>query len=298
MNILEKDDRVDMARMVIGHANNLRIHSGNIINWYSLKRGIGHESSEELHDSVENTITAWTSSIGLDLMSIEEPLGIVDITNRLLVKKFEKDEREKLKFSVKIFLTQWRTELIRQAVDQVCQSLEVRSLDSVIISFPMTPLVDVTNNNNGSMPEFSKVKMIWKELEHLVEAGYISHIGVTDFDKSGLEELCKSSKIKPSIDQIGLSNCCTVPADLIEFSKEYDIELLSHNDTPEILTTRSFQSLMQDTIPDMNSREWSPSYVARYSVILRCRGIVEAKGYVVGAERKLYSNGIEEYSFF
>ncbi|XP_039269022.1 glutamate--cysteine ligase regulatory subunit-like [Styela clava] len=297
MNIMETDNK-DMARMVVGHANNLRIHSGNIINWFSLKKGVGKKSSEELIDSVESTINAWTNSIGLDIMSIEEPLGMVDITNRSLVKKFEKDDHDKLKFSVKIFLTQWKPELIRQAIDQVCQSLDVTSIDSVIVSFPMTPLTDVTNNNNSTMPEFNKVKPIWKELEHLVDTGKISHIGVTDFDKQGLEELHQWSRIKPSIDQIGMTNCCTVPADLIEFSKEFDIELLSHNDAPEILTARSFQNLLQDTIQDMNANEWTPSFVARYSVILRCRGIVEAKGYVVGAERKVSSNGVEDYGFF
>lgn len=295
MNIIERDGEIDMARRVIGRANTLRIHSGNIL--HTLKNRVGQKSSEELRDCVENTINAWKSSPKLDAISTEEPIAMVEITNKPLVKKFEKDEREKLKFSVKIFLTQWRPELISQAVDQVCQSLDVSFLDSVIISFPVAPLVDsITSNNNNkksAVPEFDKVKMIWKELEHLVDTGRISHIGVTDFDKEGLEELHKWSKIKPSIDQIGMSNCCTVPADLIEFSREYDIELLSHNDAQEILTPKSFQSLMQDAIQGMNSSGWSPSYVTRYSVILQCRGIVEAKGYVVGAERKVTSNGIQ-----
>lgn len=42
--------------------------------------------------------------------------------------------------------------------------------------------------------------------------------------------LFHAMKIKPSSNQVNLASCCVMPPDLTAFAKEFDIQLLTHND--------------------------------------------------------------------
>lgn len=37
-------------------------------------------------------------------------------------------------------------------------------------------------------------------------------------------------QVKPSSNQVNLASCCVMPPDLTAFAKEFDIQLLTHND--------------------------------------------------------------------
>ena len=37
-------------------------------------------------------------------------------------------------------------------------------------------------------------------------------------------------QIKPLVNQVNLESCCVMPKDLVEYAKENDIQLLTHND--------------------------------------------------------------------
>lgn len=299
MDITEAD-KMQVARVMVNHANIIVIHSGNVINWGNLKRGVSQNSSEELLATLKCAIIAWTTSIGNELAGIQEPLNKLNISNKEFKHRFNEQPREKLQISAKIFLSHWRPSLIREAVSEVCTSLGVSKLDTVITSFPVTILGGIEENDDTihHSVDVHRVKPVWKEMEELVEKGIVRLIGVTDFDKTSLEELHQFATVKPSIDQICMANCCDVPSDLLEFSRQHDIELLSHNDAPEILSEKSLQKLMHSTIPDAKPHELSLSYAVRYSVVMKCRGIVEAKGFMVRAERKSTGNGDAEYGFF
>lgn len=41
---------------------------------------------------------------------------------------------------------------------------------------------------------------------------------------------CVSYQVKPSSNQVNLASCCVMPPDLTAFAKEFDIQLLTHND--------------------------------------------------------------------
>lgn len=42
--------------------------------------------------------------------------------------------------------------------------------------------------------------------------------------------LFHAMQIKPSSNQVNLASCCVMPPDLTAFAKEFDIQLLTHND--------------------------------------------------------------------
>jgi len=37
-------------------------------------------------------------------------------------------------------------------------------------------------------------------------------------------------QVKPSSNQVNLASCCVMPPDLTAFAKQFDIQLLTHND--------------------------------------------------------------------
>lgn len=41
---------------------------------------------------------------------------------------------------------------------------------------------------------------------------------------------CVWYQVKPSSNQVNLASCCVMPPDLTAFAKEFDIQLLTHND--------------------------------------------------------------------
>lgn len=41
---------------------------------------------------------------------------------------------------------------------------------------------------------------------------------------------CVLYQVKPSSNQVNLASCCVMPPDLTAFAKEFDIQLLTHND--------------------------------------------------------------------
>lgn len=54
----------------------------------------------------------------------------------------------------------------------------------------------------------------------------------------------------------------------------------------EILSEESFQEVLRDSVEGSNADAWSPVWVLRYSVIVKTRGIIKSKGYIVQAKRK------------
>lgn len=276
---------MEVAQRLVDRADTVVIHSGNIINSYSLKKRVGQKSSDELADSMKNTFAAWSEAVGPDSMTIPDPLHTLNISNAALSKTYSEERRTKLKISAKIFLNEVEPRLVRNAIENVCTTLNVRDIDTAIVSFPEKIPGDYIEDS------FSKILAVWREIEAMVQEGLIKHVGVTDFDKAAMNELYQSADVKPTIDQIRMPSCCTIPDELVEFSELYDIELLSHDDSVDILPKKSFQNIMEDKFPNSTSAsEWLPSYVVRYSAIAKYRGIVRSKGYIVEAGRKI-ANG-------
>ncbi|XP_078493820.1 glutamate--cysteine ligase regulatory subunit-like [Ciona intestinalis] len=296
-------DRNEVARIMVGHASHVRLHTGNVINWNLLKK---HKfrpamtSSDELMDAMHTAMQTWIRSMNIESPNLPEPRNLLDVSNTELVAPIDSEQRDQMKLSVKLFLTRWNPELIRQAVDHVTRELGVQRIDSVIVSLPISPptsIMEPNNNSTSVIHDLEKVKPIWKEMQSTVDSGHVTNIGVCDFDQESLKELNDWARIKPSTNQINLTNCCAVPCDLIQYSREKSIELLTHNDPAEILSGRKFQSFMSEATDDINSTSWSPAYVARYSVLVRYRGIVHSKGYLLSAERSS-QDGAEDYGFF
>lgn len=71
--------------------------------------------------------------------------------------------------------------------------------------------------------------------------------------------------------------------DLVAFSKQHDIKLITHNDDRVILPQENLDSALSSALEgrEVDHTPWTPSWVARYSSIIKLRGIIAHKGYLV-----------------
>uniref|UniRef100_A0A8C1C7K2 Glutamate--cysteine ligase regulatory subunit n=1 Tax=Cyprinus carpio carpio TaxID=630221 RepID=A0A8C1C7K2_CYPCA len=227
-----------------------------------------------LQDCIQGTLSEWFAAMPSSLDSLP---SILDCTIPENTEAITPEEREELKVSVKLFLTESDRSSIRSAVDMACLSLGVSQLDSVIIAPPPLP--------EGEAQTLTHLQPLWEELESLVHSQKIAAIGTSDLDKTLLEQLYNWAQVKPSSNQVNLASCCVMPPDLTAFAKEFDIQLLTHSDPKELISAAGFQEAVQGSSKDLQAADWRLEWVLRYSIIVKSRGIIKAKGYIVHAKK-------------
>ncbi|XP_051757887.1 glutamate--cysteine ligase regulatory subunit isoform X2 [Ctenopharyngodon idella] len=244
------------AKLLFNHATTLKLHTGNLVNRSRLKKKCPSSPSEELQDCIQGTLSEWFAAMPSSLDS--ELPSVLDCTIPENTEAITPEEREELKVSA-------------------CLSLGVSQLDSVIIAPPPLP--------EGEAQTLTHLQPLWEELESLVQSQKIAAIGTSDLDKALLEQLYNWAQIKPSSNQVNLASCCVMPPDLTAFAKEFDIQLLTHNDPKELISAAGFQEAVQGSSKDLQVADWRLEWVLRYSIIVKSRGIIKAKGYIVHAKK-------------
>lgn len=53
----------------------------------------------------------------------------------------------------------------------------------------------------------------------------------------------------------------------------------------ELMSKATFQEAMQEGMQDLSIADWRLEWVLRYSIIVKSRGIIKAKGYLVSARK-------------
>uniref|UniRef100_H3DDF7 Glutamate--cysteine ligase regulatory subunit n=1 Tax=Tetraodon nigroviridis TaxID=99883 RepID=H3DDF7_TETNG len=263
------------AKLLLNHAKTLRLHTGNLVSRSRLKKKCPSSPSEELQDCIQATLTDWLSSTKPPPEDLPDTL---DCSIPQETDAIPPEEREELKVSVKLFLCEPVQSSIGDAVEMACQTLGVSQLDSVIIAPP--------GSREGDSQSLADLQPAWEALEALVRNQQIAAIGTSDLDKDLLEQLYNWADVKPSSNQVNLASCCVMPPDLTAFAKEFDIQLLTHNDPKaELISAATFQEAVQEGTQNAVADDWRLEWVLRYSIIVKSRGIIKAKGYLVSARK-------------
>ncbi|XP_048473939.1 glutamate--cysteine ligase regulatory subunit-like isoform X3 [Rhincodon typus] len=199
-------------------------------------------------------------------------------------ERIDPNEREDIRISAKLFICKADTMFVKEAVTRACLELGISQLDSVILA--------VAALSEGHRPTLEDLKPYWKELEDLVQEQKIASIGVSDLDQEVLEALCQHTQVRPSSLQVNLASCCVIPPDLAAFANENNIQLLTHNDPaglihPDMLPVGSFQDALCASLQDPHDNEWVPHWILRYSAVIKHRGIIKSKGYMVHAKKQV-----------
>jgi glutamate--cysteine ligase regulatory subunit len=220
------------------------------------------------------------------------------------------EERSQYDITVKLFFlphtsASERRNHTQEAVDLVLKELHMPSIDLLIVSFPGVSF-DADDEDeeeeepnwspNGEGEDLNAMAGTWKALEYLHEEGIALQIGVSEFGSERLQKFLPRTKIRPSVDQINVRDCCVVPKSLILYAKQEKIELLTHNDCTNVLPSGTVRELLGTgekgagvlTGPDGSSDglkgEVEPQWVVKYTAVVRDRGVIENKGYFAMAE--------------
>ncbi|VDK44795.1 unnamed protein product [Anisakis simplex] len=247
-----------------------RLNTGNINNCGELKLKSCKDSAEELITALRielrrNTTLHFKNGDTISLAAMD--------TNTY--------PRNDLKITLKVFMSSMNFDQVVDCLDTTKDQLGVDSIEQLIMSF------DSVDIDEGDIDEkwLENVLSVWEKLEALMERGEISTVGVADFDLVHLKALYENAKIKPRIDHFNIAGCCTVPKDLQEYARANDIQLLTHNDPKPFITSDSLKGICTNNAYPFCDDDYIPSWSSRYTVWVRGRSIIAAKGYMVQLEK-------------
>ncbi|KAH8361726.1 hypothetical protein KR200_001541 [Drosophila serrata] len=278
---------------------NVVISTGNIINTELGQR----KSNEELYDGLQITLHSDPSEERVVAeVQIDEQHGRVQRATQELNSRLTENGRNEISIGAKIFLNRNSTDCVKQAVEALLNILNVTHVDNVVLAYhPNASAVASATaaattgpakspcSEGGSAPSsasnwslrngangLAELKELYQTLEQYALKQQITQLGIADLDAAALEKLHTTAQVVPTIAQVNLSTCCVVPPELQEFCTAHDIQLNTHSDPELLLPEEQFAGLAPGYTID-----WS----LRYQVHVRCRGVLTAKGYIVGASR-------------
>ena len=216
------------------------------------------------------------------------------------------EERSQYDITVKLFFLPTtdpcrRSILTREAISLVLRELHVPSIDLLIVSFSGITFdadddEDEEDSDDEEPEHIDDMMETWRTLEELHYNHTVSQIGLAEFGSERLRKFIPRTKVRPSVDQINVRDCCVVPKSLILYAKQEKIELLTHNDCTNILPKGTVRELLGNgdkgagLLADSPSGslglkgEVEPQWVVKYTAVVRDRGVIENKGYFAMAE--------------
>lgn len=155
---------------------------------------------------------------------------LLTITN-LNVDAFIFPFREDLYIVSKLWNTFHRPDLVRGTLLQSLKNLNTPYLDLYLIHWPLAHKeeqglfpVDDKDNILYSFVDFVET---WKEMEKLVDDGYVKSIGISNFSKNQTERLLANARIKPVTNQVECQLYLT-QTKLSEYLRSKDITLTAY----------------------------------------------------------------------
>lgn len=240
-------------------SQNILVRTGNILSLNEAKTKTSQNPTDELIGTLKIVLRDNEGSG-------ENPVIIQGVEDNAL-----KDiNREDVKITAKVFISSPDVNLLKEAIDQVCNSLNINAIESLVIAY---------SGKEDSEDILASLKRLWIGVEEYVKIGKLSSIGLSDVNTNVFIDLFEWANIKPNIVQISLATCCVVPPALQAFTKENDIQLLTHNDPGQILPQEDLNGIF-----NANS---SLYWVTRYQIHLKCRGILSSKGYLVYVNKQI-----------
>ena len=244
--------------------------------------------------------TAWTS----------QENGLLYIPSIDFSQSGLAEERSEYDITVKLFFLPEisaanRCKHVNEAIDLVLKELHVPSIDLLIVSFPGVSFdaddeeeeeEESEGSQSGEGEDLDAMTETWRALESLHSKGIALQIGLAEFGSERLQKFLPRTKVRPSVDQINVKDCCVVPKSLILYAKSEKIELLTHNDCTNILPRGTVRELLGtgekgagilgrlENGSDGLQGEVEPQWVVKYTAVVRDRGVIENKGYFAMAE--------------
>ncbi|KAI4172699.1 MAG: hypothetical protein LQ346_008551 [Caloplaca aetnensis] len=286
--------------------SNLELVHGLRVNFAASKEALRPEQSAHLVDGLRS---AAIGSIPYTLWTSPE-LDTVHVPSKIFQTRGLSEERSQYDITVKLFLLpqasfgEWRQHL-REAIAAVLDELDVESVDLLIVSFPGITFDAASEEVGGCGSinvEASDSELMdamldaWQEVELLHSSGVAVKIGLAEFGRERLQTFLPRTTCRPKVDQINVRDCHVLPQSMMLFAKQEGIELLTHSDCTNILPQGTLRDILGSgdngagvlagPNPEDSGLEGdvTPQWVAKYTAVVRDRGVIENKGYFASAE--------------
>ncbi|KUI72719.1 Putative glutamate--cysteine ligase regulatory subunit [Cytospora mali] len=194
-----------------------------------------------------------------------------------------------------------RARYTREALSLVMKELRVPSVSLLIVSFPEMSFEGdcewEADKKNASQGNDEEELATWAQaVEPLHDEGLVRQLGIAEFGSEKLARFLAGVRVKPSVDQINIKNCCNVPPPLVKLAKETGIELFVHSDCTDVLPKGTLRELLgqgvrgagvladpAEGVEEGLRGDLTPQWVVKYTAVVRDRGVIENKGYFAGA---------------
>lgn len=111
----------------------------------------------------------------------------------------------------------------KKEIEKSLKALDVEYIDMVIIHSPQ-PWTKFKKGGN-----FDEANLqVWTALEEAYNEGKIRAIGLSNFEKSDLDNILKNGRVKPTVNQV-LAHIGNMPTDLIDYTKSHDIQVEAYS---------------------------------------------------------------------
>lgn len=115
-------------------------------------------------------------------------------------------------------------EIAAKSIDDTLKLMGLDYLDMMIIHSPQ-PWKEVNQSENRYKKENQEV---WRALEDALEAGKLRAIGVSNFLEEDVQNVLKTARIKPQVNQI-LAHISNTPLDLIQYCQNEGISVEAYS---------------------------------------------------------------------
>lgn len=265
---------------VFPKANSLLFNSGNVVSSNRLKKKTNQPPEEELIEVFSKTLESW---LRLNDHSQIKESKVIECRHPEFCEKINPANKDDVSISVKLFLNTFDVAVLNESIKTVLEEIGVDQIDTLIISL---------SDKIFTYDELPKeiILPLWSAVQNNIQNKSVTTAGLSDFNAKYLEQLINSLEDKnhaPALNQVNLASCCKMPEDLVEYAKINNVQLTTHNDPREILTVDNLQNTIKLHTHDYDGTGWVHSWVARYTLILKGRGILKSKGYIINAQREI-----------
>jgi len=275
--------------------NSIVLVGGNLVADTAFRKKLaGRDTGVELQIVLEDLLNSWNRKTDSEDKS----------NDTVIVEKIEdggcnKDTsnpdqylpRDQLKITLKIFLQEASVGELEAGVSAALTKLSTNRVDTLFIATPpdIYPHVGIGSGgaSSGAEQEEPRQQMeeLWAAVERLITEGKVGGAGLSDLNPPVFFSIYEQASIKPTSIQVNLKSCCVVPEELSLFVKENGVTLLTHSDPSEILPEESLRAMLYPKLSGEASH-YSASWIARYQVHLKDRGVLLQKRYLVNIKHE------------
>ena len=120
-----------------------------------------------------------------------------------------------------------------------------------------------------------KMQQLWNKFSQELKTS-VQTMGLCDLETDIFINLYNQTTNPPANFQVNLKSCCVVPPNLKSFVSSKDVPLLTHSDSPSVLSPDFCQEI---THPQLQQNP--PDWIIRYQLFIKARGVLKDKRYLI-----------------